>query len=427
MDISQLHELFSKSDGVCTDSRSIVPNTIFFALKGSNFDGNKFAVQAIKEGCAWAVVDDPELDHEKCIQFPNALKALQDLANYHRNQLDIPFIGITGSNGKTTTKELLHAVLETTYHVTATKGNFNNHIGVPLTLLSIPNDCEIAIIEMGANRGGEIAFLCTIAEPTHGIVTNIGKAHLEGFGSIEVTAETKTGLYRSVLSKGGTLFVNIDDKYLSSYQNEGAAVTYSSMSSADVQGIANPSAATLTFEWKSSNYESPAVRTDLVGQYNLPNALAAIAIGRHFNVKPEKINQALESYVPENNRSQLKQTERNSLILDAYNANPSSMRLAIENFAQLNEDKFFIIGGMLELGDVSAQEHLDLANQLRSLGLSDGMLIGEQFEGLELPDFTVLKNASEALDELRQNPPSGKTILLKGSRGLALEKLVEAL
>ncbi|MBP8823756.1 MAG: UDP-N-acetylmuramoyl-tripeptide--D-alanyl-D-alanine ligase [Flavobacteriales bacterium] len=440
--IEQLHQVFQLSAGICTDTRKPLPGGLFFALSGPNFNANAFAAQALAKGCAYAVVDDPAVaTDERFTVVPDTLKALQDLAREHRRSFDIPVIGITGTNGKTTTKELLHAVLETDKSTLATEGNLNNHIGVPLTLLKLKPEHRIAIIEMGASKRGDIAELCAIAEPTHGLITNIGKAHLEGFGSVEGVVATKTELYAWLREHQGTAFVNGDDPLLME-KSEGIAkrITYGTGEQNRVQGdfIDGP-APYLNFYF---SVPSPAgvptvpgfpngwhCETRLVGTYNLPNALAAVAVGKYFGVPDDFITDAICSYEPANSRSQFKDTGRNQLILDAYNANPTSMAAALTNFEHLKSDrsKLAILGDMLELGAVSQAEHKGIIELCKKLGL-EAIYVGSEFaQAATGADVRSYPAAADALKALQADAPTGRLILVKGSRGVKLEEVVTVL
>ena len=423
MDIAQLHALFLGSTGVCTDTRKIEEGNIFFALKGDNFNGNTFALQALEKGCVYAVVDE-DISGEGIVQVPNALEALQELSVYHRSKLDIPVIGITGSNGKTTTKELMRDVLNKKYNTFATGGNFNNHIGVPLSLLSITSDHKMAIIEMGANKPGDIAELCSFSNPDYGIITNIGRAHLEGFGSFEGVIKTKSELYDHLRKKNGPTFVNTTLPELQKPSEGLNKVAYSGdddwFKTDVIKGELQ-----LTFNF-SSGTEQRKVRTQLVGDYNIFNVQAAIAVGLYFNVAFNDIADALEEYTPENKRSQLMETGKNRIILDAYNANPTSMEAALKNI-EGNADGFFILGEMLELGDVSASAHEEILRSARRKGIN-GITIGGLFKAASLKEgYTHFDDKSEFLDYIKSHPIEGKLILIKGSRGGQLEDLTDVL
>jgi UDP-N-acetylmuramoyl-tripeptide--D-alanyl-D-alanine ligase len=429
MKTEALYRLFLETSGACTDTRNIVSNSMFFALKGANFNANAFAAEAISKGSRYAVVDEESYaTAENIILVENVLQSLQELANYHRRQFKIPVIGLTGSNGKTTTKELLVQVLKQKYKVHATTGNFNNHIGVPLTLLAMPAQTEIAVIEMGANNLTDIAELSAIAEPGFGLITNIGRAHLEGFGSYEGVIIAKGQLYDHIRKVGGKIFINADDKVLTRIGDGIDSYTYATDSeSAMVRGKSGPGSLMLTFEWSTKDYHSGLVQTNLTGDYNLPNLLAAAAIGTYFGVEPAKISNALAQFQPDNNRSQIQKSERNTLILDAYNANPTSTEKALRSFAVINNpNKFFILGDMLELGDATESDHQMIVQLAEKLNLN-GLFVGEHYQNAveksQLP-FKCFKNTSQAETHLKQLNLSNHLILIKGSRGIKLETLV---
>ncbi len=429
MQISDIYSLFLNSTGVCTDTRSIKENSIFFALKGGNFNGNKFAQQAIEQGALYAIVDEKEAEiSDKMILVDNVLETLQELANYHRKQLNIPILGITGTNGKTTTKELIKAVLETTHKVFATQGNLNNHIGVPLTLLSMDEDTEIGIVEMGANHPGEIEFLCNIADPDFGIITNVGKAHLEGFGSFEGVKRTKSELYRHIEAKGGSLFVNSDNTHLQEMLKTGATIySYGRESFNKVVLCELFQSDFLSFSC-SINCSELEIKTNLVGSYNAENVLAAITIGSFFKVSRGNIAMALENYKPTNNRSQLEVTPNNKVLFDAYNANPTSMEVALKNFVSMAGDKkVAILGEMKELGEDSAKEHEKLVDFLLKKQLKV-ILVGENYKALvDGTPFTYYSSVDNLYDFLVNKPLLNSFILVKGSRSNRLEKLKEIL
>ena len=430
MEIKELYEIYKAHPIVTTDSRNCPEGSIFFALKGETFDGNKFAVAAIEKGCAYAVVDDKEIVHPQTILVDNVLETLQALARYHRKQLDIPFVGITGTNGKTTTKELVATVLSKKYRVHYTQGNFNNHIGVPLTLLSIKPDCEMAVIEMGANHPGEIKTLANIALPTCGLITNVGKAHLEGFGSLEGVINTKKELYDNLAERGGHVFVNAANPFLMNVLNAESYTTYSSNVEvgADINGRLLRCAPYVEFEWNNRH-----ISTHFVGAYNLDNMLAAITVGLHFGVSEDDICSAISDYIPANNRSQLTKTERNTLIVDAYNANPTSMMAAIDNFELMEgENKVAILGDMLELGEQSALEHQTIVRRLIESKIEKVILVGKEFSQFIIHNSQFIIDsrfvAYESLEALleTQNIASmqSQLILLKGSNGIGLYKLI---
>ncbi len=429
MEIQQLYKIFQKHSSVSTDTRKIEPGGIFFALKGENYNGNKFAEKALVAGASYSIIDDPGLkdSNDRFIFVPDCLTALQQLAKYHRNKLKIKIIGITGTNGKTTTKELVYAVLASAFSVQATRGNFNNHIGVPLTLLELKESTEIAIIEMGANHPGEIADLCELSSPDYGIITNIGKAHLEGFGDSETIIETKRALYEAVRKKNGTLIVNNDNELLLELSKGIARFTFGRISKGDINGqiVANNPFLELSFEFDGSK----KVKTRLIGSYNFENVMAAVCCGIFFKTPTSKIVQSLENYTPSNNRSQVMKTAANLLILDAYNANPTSLEKAILNFIDLNyTDKVLIIGDMLELGKAEDLEHSAILETLSEIQDVEIILIGPVFHRLYRQlSFKTFENVEVAKQYLINYPMKNKTILLKGSRGIHLELLNEVL
>lgn len=424
-----LYKIFCQHPAISINSRSITSGSIFFALKGNNFDGNQFAHQAIDNGASFAVVDDPLLKEQKQMLFtPNTLTALQDLARYHRRKLQIPIIGITGTNGKTTTKELIGKVLSQKFNTLITKGNLNNHIGVPLTLLNICPDTQIAVIEMGANHQHEIANLCKIANPTHGLITNIGKAHLEGFGNFQGVINAKSELYTYLRENNGVVFINQDDNLLESLAYEIEKIGYSQKDNALVKGQIITEAPFLSVEIfiKETKFQ---IKSQLIGAYNINNILAAITVGSYFNVEPELIKSAVETYKPDNNRSQFIRTKNNQVIMDAYNANPSSMEVAISNFSKFpGSNKVMILGDMLELGREANNEHLKIINLAISSGVEKIIFVGMIFKDLvkAMPIESYLE-VDELQEHLKTNPLTDKTILIKGSRGIKLEKLLEIL
>lgn len=424
MKVEDLYKIFLESTGITTDTRKITAGNIFFALSGENFDGNVFARDAIEKGCSYAVVDKAEyVKNERYLLVDDCLLALQDLARYHRDQLTVPFIGITGTNGKTTTKELISKVLSEKYRVVNTEGNLNNHIGVPLTLLKVTRETEIAIIEMGANHPGEIAFLCSIAKPTHGIITNIGKAHLEGFGGFEGVIRTKNELYQYLIDNNGTIFVNSDNQILNNLLS-GKRVKkemYGNSDSSVCSGEIFKSDPYLEFISPGRGL----IKTRLAGRYNLENALAAVCIGFYFNVPFENIKNALEIYEPSNQRSQIRQTEHNLLLMDYYNANPSSMEVALENFSRMEHPrKAVILGDMLELGIEAESEHRKVVEKLEEMKVDMTILVGPVFCSLTIPpEIKCFETSGEAKDWLSSDLPEGYLILLKGSRGIKLENI----
>jgi UDP-N-acetylmuramoyl-tripeptide--D-alanyl-D-alanine ligase len=419
-------QLFYETAGVCTDTRSIQKDCLFIALKGENFNGNTFANQALLNGAKYVIVDEAAYKTSDAIFLvDNSLEFLQKLANYHRLKFNIPFIGITGSNGKTSTKELIAAVLRTTYKTLATKGNLNNHIGVPLTLLELTAEHEIAIIEMGANRFKDIEELCAICEPTHGIITNIGKAHLEGFGGFEGVLKTKKELYQAVEKKDGILIYNADDEVLvNNLPNNLKTLSYGTTSNASVVGELVKLSPFISLQYSTENYSSPILSMKMVGKYNFYNYLAAITFGQLFNVKNELINVALSDYQPENNRSQVKELENNTLILDCYNANPTSMLSALESFAMIEHNsKVAIIGDMLELGEEATKEHQAILSYIESKNITC-FSVGNLFKAIPSSKIEQqFTDCDEAVIYFTQNPLKQKLILLKGSRGIGLERL----
>ncbi|MFT3885047.1 MAG: UDP-N-acetylmuramoyl-tripeptide--D-alanyl-D-alanine ligase [Flavobacteriales bacterium] len=428
MDTERLYAHFRKSTGACTDTRQLRPGAMFFALKGPNFNANTLAAQALEGGCAFAVVDDPAVVRdERYLLVPGVLAALQELARHHRRTCPLPVIAITGTNGKTTTKELVHAVLAADRPTLATEGNLNNHIGVPLTLLKLKPEHRIAIIEMGASKPGDIAELCAIAEPTHGLITNIGKAHLEGFGSLEGVVRTKTELYAWLRGHAGIAFVHGDDTLLMEKSEGLERITYGGRAGLDTRGHAVEGQGPCMELILDDDRENGHIRTRLIGNYNAPNALVAVCIGRHFGVPDGLIAKAIAGYTPANSRSQLKDTGRNELVLDAYNANPTSMATALENFAKLGggKPKLAILGDMLELGAVSRSEHAAIAALVDKLGL-DALFVGHEFMQA-LGDKRCHAHVKAAVEALTADPPSGRMILVKGSRGIHLEEVVAVL
>ena len=431
MDIKKLYELYLSHPFVTTDTRNCEPGAIFFALKGENFDGNNFVKEALEKGCEFAISDCADVfpENKKVIHVDDSLKTLQNLANYHRRQLNVPVIGITGTNGKTTTKELIAAVLSSKYNILFTQGNLNNHIGVPLTLLQLCPEHEYAIIEMGANHPGEIKTLAEIAEPDFGIITNVGKAHLEGFGSFEAIIRTKGELYDYLRKTGGTIFINHENPYLNGIATGLKTVFYGKTKDSVVWGETASSFPFLTFKWNVGD-ESHEVKTQLIGDYNLENGLAAVVVGNHFSVYAHGINKALEEYLPQNNRSQFKDTGKNKLIIDAYNANPTSMVAALENFNTMNiSPKMLIFGDMKELGAQSREEHRKIIALIEQLNFDRIFLCGQEFSSFPVshPDVHQFEAKEELIQYLKTADIAGYNILIKGSRGMQLEKTVEFL
>ncbi|MBT5402535.1 MAG: UDP-N-acetylmuramoyl-tripeptide--D-alanyl-D-alanine ligase [Crocinitomicaceae bacterium] len=424
--MQNIYKEYLSSSQVCTDTRAIVQDCIFFALKGDNFNGNHFVNQAIELGARIAIVDEETAQIPgKTMLVKDCLNSLQDLAKYHRNVLTIPIIGLTGSNGKTTTKELIAAVLSTKYKVFATTGNLNNHIGVPLSILSINKNHEVAIIEMGANHQKEIEFLAALAKPNYGLITNIGRAHLEGFGGIKGVLKGKKELYDYLTEVKGSVFINQSDAILTEIEpTETNNYYYGGKSSISGEILSNSELLNVSI---TINNKHSTIQTKLVGSYNLNNILAAACIGNHFKVNLAEIKLGLENYVPDNHRSQFIETEKNQIILDAYNANPSSVEAALLNFSQRKEiNKLVILGDMLELGSDSSLEHESIFQRLIKLDL-EAILVGKEFKKLQQNQFICFENAATALDHLQKNIISDTAILIKGSRGIQLELVLSAL
>lgn len=433
--IEELYQYFLRSEQkICTDTRKVEKGSLFVALKGANFNANEFAIKAVELGCSKALVDDEAYANGSTIFYvKNTLKALQDLANYHRKQFNIPLLGITGSNGKTTNKELIHAVISKKYNTLATIGNLNNHIGVPLTLLRLDASHEFAIIEMGANHQGEIAELCGIAEPDFGLITNIGKAHLEGFGGIEGVKKGKSELYKYLKTKNGKSFVNGDDAVLYELAFENDKITYGCKKLYDVIGKDCSDSEHVSFKYTTRYGDKDwnkrqIIRTQIIGSYNFINCLAAVCVGNYFKVEDELIKQALESYLPNMNRSQLLKTSRNTIILDAYNANPNSMKAAIDNFVNFPADKkLILLGDMFELGEYSQEEHQKLVDLLRENKFEEVILVGNEFDALNNSFFKTFKSTEDCKKYLQEKNISETTVLIKGSRGMKMEQLQEVL
>lgn len=430
MNIKDLYQIFLQYPQISTDTRQIKPDSIFFALKGDNFDANLFAAEALNKGSIYAVVDNPAIaTNHQFIVVNNVLETLQLLASYHRQQLAIPILAITGTNGKTTTKELVARVLAKKYNIGVTIGNLNNHIGVPLTLLSMTKETNFGVVEMGANHVGEIEKLCQIANPNYGVITNVGKAHLEGFGSLDGVKKTKGELYDHLQQTNGLAFVNTDDATLVEMIDKRK----------NIQTIAY-SASLYNAQLLPSNNQNPFlnielfnnvhIQTSLLGAYNLNNVLAAIAIGKKMGIDDVDIINAINSYQPNNNRSQLIHTKNNTVYMDAYNANPSSMEVSIQNFSKLNaSDKLLILGDMLELGNDTLTEHQQVINQIKNEKFNKVWLVGKHFaQAAENNNqFTYFDNVDEVINFIQNNLVIGYTILIKGSRGIRLEKITDFL
>ena len=427
MKITELYELFIHHPHITTDSRNCPKGSIFFALKGERFDGNKYAASALAAGCAYAIIDNPEYEQgERTVLVDDTLKALQQLATRHRKAVGCPVIAITGTNGKTTTKELVATVLSTHFNTLYTTGNLNNQIGVPLTLLRLTHDHEMAVIEMGASHPGDIKELVEIAHPNFGLITNVGRAHLEGFGSFEGVVQTKAELYDYLRRIKGKIFINQDNPYLMEMAKGIEQITYGTDDSAFARGQVISCDPMLTLEWRQQG-KPHRVETHLIGAYNLENVLAAVAIGRYFKIPAERISRAISNYEPTNNRSQLMQTAHNTLIIDAYNANPSSMQVALDNFAGMpGSPKAVILGDMRELGETSAQLHAEVLALIEKHHFDQVYLCGEEF--CKLPSgFTKFLSTDELIEELKQHPLHNYQVLIKGSHGMALERTLDTL
>lgn len=430
MNIKTLYQTYLAYSSISTDSRTVQKGDLFFALSGNNFDGNQFAKSAIEKGAKYAIVDKPcEPVSDQYIVVDDVLKTLQELATYHIEQLNIPIIAITGTNGKTTTKELVHAVLQSAYQTTATVGNLNNHIGVPLTLLRMNKQTEVGVVEMGANHPKEIQMLCEIAKPTHGIITNVGMAHLEGFKDFSGVIHTKKELYDYIKENNGKVIINQSDELLSDMLGNYPSFAFAKDSKAPLIINNIQSTPYLTFEWKSEKTSS-SLETHLIGEYHVANVAYAIAVGLLFNIQSESINKAIESYIPLNNRSQIIHTENhNKIWLDAYNANPTSMTAAIMHFAKVKDDnKVLIIGEMLELGSYSEKEHRKILDLIDEHQFSTVYLVGGSFKELASDyRYQYFENTALLEEALQSNPLIHKHILIKGSRGNHLETVVQYL
>lgn len=431
MDIKQLYAVYQAHPVVTTDSRSCPEGSIFIALKGASFDGNKFAAAALEKGCSYAVVDEKEYyveGDDRYILTDDCLTTFKELAREHRRQFNIPVVGITGTNGKTTTKELVSAVLAEKYNVMHTEGNFNNDVGVPKTLLRLSHEHEIAVVEMGASHPGDIKKLVEYVEPTCGLITNVGRAHLQGFGSFEGVKKTKGELYDFLKAHDGLVFLNTGNPHLVEMARErelDRVISYGGEDDANVQGRVTAADPFITIEWQEDGKPNVySVKSHLIGAYNVDNMLAAVAVGLHFGVTPEQINHALEHYQPTNNRSELVKTADNTLIVDAYNANPTSMAAALDSFEQIDTKlpKMAILGDMRELGAVSEEEHQKVVDTLKAKGLNDVWLVGEEF-GKTQCDFHKYNNVEEVKQAIAGHKPTGKCILIKGSNGTKLFEL----
>ena len=455
--MENIYEKFLESSGVSIDSRNCPKDAMFIGIKGANFDGNTFVEKALEQGCKYAITDNPEIGvgNPNIIHVQDSLKTLQDLAHYHRMMFDIPVIGITGTNGKTTSKELISTVLSKEYNVLYTQGNLNNHIGVPLTLLRLNRSHNIAVVEMGANHPKEIEFLCKIARPNYGIITNVGKAHLEGFGSFEGVKKTKGELYDFIQSVDGKIFLHADNPHLCEMVNSGTEPVEVSMTAGNnVTEFAN-ALETIKYGESEENFVSGnilsctpyinvelrlngnasgektsyKIETNLIGDYNLSNILSAACIGRYFGVMDEEIVSALQEYTPTNNRSQCTRTEKNTLIVDAYNANPTSVEAALKNFSKIEttSGKVLILGDMKELGEDSEAEHNKVLALIKSLGFDKVYLVGSEFTRASAGAHPCFENVDALKEYLTANPIAGYTILIKGSNSTRLTKIVDSL
>lgn len=436
MTTEELYKLFQQHPTITTDSRDVPEGSMFFALKGESFDGNAYAKNALEKGAAYAIIDEKEYleeGNDRLILVEDVLTSLQRLAHCHRMTLGTTIIGVTGTNGKTTTKELIAAVLKKKYNVLYTQGNFNNHIGVPKTLLQLTKEHQVAVVEMGANHPGEITTLVNIVSPDYGIITNVGKAHLLGFGSFEGVIRTKGELYDYLRQHGGTAFINNDNPYLKGICARLRLKKYGQKDAEDllVKGELIECNPMLKFSWspQPTMFSPYEVQTKLIGSYNLDNALAAACIGTLFGVDAESICQALAEYTPSNNRSQLTVTEHNRLVVDAYNANPTSMKAALDNFRLIKADhKMCILGDMKELGEASEEEHQKIVDMLPSCGFEEVWLVGDEFAKTSHPEsYRMFANVDEAKAAITANQPQGHVILIKGSNSTHLVQTVDLL
>jgi UDP-N-acetylmuramoyl-tripeptide--D-alanyl-D-alanine ligase len=423
--IEEIYRLFLRFPQICIDSRNVMPGSVFFGIKGDQFDGNEFAAQALSKGAAYAIVDNPSLAVDNSYVLVNdSLDTLQKLASIHRNNIKAKIIGVTGSNGKTTTKELIGTVLSSTFKTIITEGNLNNHIGLPLTVLSVKKETSFAVIEMGANHPDEIRSLCQIARPEFGIITNIGKAHLEGFGNFEGVIKAKSELYDFIRQNGGSVFVNMDNELLCRLSEGMNIFYYGGNENAACRGEIIEKDPSLAIAWHWG-IKSGVISTSLYGVYNFENVMAAISVGLYFGIKPENINQAIAKYRAENNRSQITRTKHNILVLDAYNANPSSMVAALTNFSNYNAPaKMIILGDMLELGNHSLEEHREIIDLVRKLSFNQVCFVGKQFSEMVKGGGELCFDGIEQAEKwFRYHPVRNMTIMLKGSRKMMLENL----
>jgi UDP-N-acetylmuramoyl-tripeptide--D-alanyl-D-alanine ligase len=424
--IPELYKIYLQFPSVETDTRKLRPGDIFFALKGDNFNGNAFALIALESGAAYAVVDeDIDAPNNKLIKVDNVLYSLQQLAKFHREQFSVPFIAVTGSNGKTTTRELVNAVVSSHYKTYSTSGNLNNHIGIPLTILKIKADAQMAVIEMGANHQKEIEGYCRIAQPTHGIITNVGKAHLEGFGGIEGVRKGKGELYDFLRANKGTAFAFDDLDYLHEMSEGIKEIAWYGTKNGTVCGNVKASEPFLEVSiTKGASFD--IIKTNLVGGYNLPNILCAVTVGKYFNVPDEKIKSSLENYIPSNSRSQLMEIGTNKIVLDAYNANPSSMKVAIDNFSGIHANKkILVLGGMMELGEASIHEHEKLLRMIEQYKFHDVILVGGDFEK-DHGSYNFFETSGAASAYIAEQNFQHAYFLVKGSRSTQMEKVLTA-
>lgn len=422
MNIEHLHKLFLKHPSVSTDTRKITKNDLYFALKGDNFNGNAFTKQALENGASYCIIDEEKFAiNKQCILVVDVLETLQKLATFHRTYLNLPIIGLTGSNGKTTTKELIHAVLSKKFKTSATIGNLNNHIGVPLTLLKMNTNTEFGIVEMGANHKKEIAFLSNIALPDYGLITNFGKAHLEGFGSIEGVIEGKSEIYNHLIKHNKIIFINSNDPIQLEKSKEAKTITFGNKKTDDFEIHFKSAQPNVTVEFNNNE-----INSQLIGEYNFNNISVAIAIGAYFKVDEKLISEAIENYSPKNNRSQIVEKGTTKIILDAYNANPSSMKVALENFGKLEaENKIAILGDMFELGQDAKKEHIAIAEQANSLNVLKVIFIGENFHEAIPKTNETYKTFNNFKEQFHLDTLKNATILIKGSRGMALERILD--
>lgn len=423
MKVEELYQLYQMYSTICIDTRKITKDCLFFALKGANFNANEFAEKALENGAKYAIIDEEVFQKdERFILVEDVLETLQKLANYHRHQFTIPFIGLTGSNGKTTTKELITAVLSKKYKTYATKGNFNNHIGVPLTLLSIPKDAEMAVIEMGANHIGEIEFLSKIADPSHGLITNIGKAHIEGFGSFEGVARGKSELYRHLLDNKGVVFVNAQNEHLMRMVTRFKSPIFYLKEDGLLNITLKEASPFIVYE-----AEGKEIQTQIIGSYNFENIATALCLGKYFEVPEELAHQAIQEYISDNNRSQVIKKEKNTILMDAYNANPSSMEVALSNFNGMNvSNKVLILGDMFELGTISKEEHQKIVDKALLMEVEKVIFYGKEFSNVskQAPNVFFFAEKDDLLSFLKEKPLENTYCLIKGSRGSKLEDVL---